>query len=699
MTGNDGGRREAGMRQVVGAGRDSYAAARDIYVAGAISVNQALPPPAAGPVRAWGDVPVRNAAFAGREAQLGAIRESLLSGRPAAARALHGMGGVGKTQLAIEYAHRFAGEYDVVWWLDSENVVLLAQQYADLALAIGCAGPGAPQEVVRRAVRSDLHQRPGWLVIFDNAADPGSLRDWLPSGPGHVLITSRSAAWAELAVPVPVGVLARAESVELLRKRVPGLAGPDAVKLAEALGDLPLAMAQAGAYLAEARLPAGDYVALLEDRAADLLCEGKPATYRDTLASVTTLAYDQLRSTDEDAAGLAAICAFLAPEPVPVHWLVNAAARLPGGLGARLGDPMASRALLAALTRTALARLDDAGLTMHRLTQAIIRARVLQDAACPAPELAVAAVTASAPGDPNAPRAWPCWAPVMPHLAALDPATSGSSELRSLAAGAVRYLVQRGDAPAALAMARELRAGWAARFPAEDRLTLSVRNAMVGALSFLGRLAEARAEAEHLLAGHRRAFGDDDPGTLTVASNLANNLRDLGQHEDARRLDEDTLARSRRALGDDHPETLRSASNLAADLCALGSYDAAVAIEKDAWPRSRRMLGDDHPETLRSAGNLADAYRGLGQHQAARELDEDTLERGRRALGDDHPRTLWAAFNLAADLREMGAHQAARELDEETLQRRRRVLGEDHPLTTRSAESLAKDIQLLGGPA
>jgi anti-anti-sigma factor len=374
----------SGVRQDVSSERDAYMAGRDTYVgsgnayatAGDVHIHQALRAQPAAPVRAWGNVPPRNPAFTGREKQLTAIRDALLSGNRAAVQALHGMGGVGKTQLAAEYAHRFADDYDVVWWVDAERAKLFESQYADLAAVLGCAEPGTPPDAVRRAVLSDLHLRSGWLIVFDNAEDPEDLRDWLPNGPGHVLITSRSPGWFEVAVPVPIGVLPRGESVELLRNRVPGLAEADAVRLAVALGHLPLAIAQAAVYLAETQMRVADYLTLLKDRATELLAEGKPATYRaGTLTAVTTTAYDRLRAADEDAADLAAICAFLPPRRIPVDWFTTCAERLPGRLATRLADPLARNRLLAALARTTLAHLNGDGLTMHRLTQAILRDR------------------------------------------------------------------------------------------------------------------------------------------------------------------------------------------------------------------------------------------------------------------------------------------------------------------------------------
>ena len=192
--------------------------------------------------RVW-NIPARNPEFTGRDQLLVALREVLTGGDRAVVQALHGIGGVGKTQLAAEYAWRFAGAYELAWWVDAEQGGLIGDQFAALGAALGCVEPGAPTGAVRDAVLGELRDRGRWLLVFDNAQDAGDLAGWLPGG-GHVLITSRQHRWAQVAAPVEVDVLARAESVALLAGRVTGLAAYDAGRLAAELGDLPLALAQ-----------------------------------------------------------------------------------------------------------------------------------------------------------------------------------------------------------------------------------------------------------------------------------------------------------------------------------------------------------------------------------------------------------------------------------------------------------------------
>ncbi len=696
------------------------------------------PLPPGSVLRVW-NIPARNPGFTGRAGLLAAVRERLVAGDRAVVQVLQGMGGVGKTQLAIEYAHRFAEAYDVAWWVGAEQAALIGDQFAALGMALGCVQPGAGAEAVRAAVLADLHPRGRWLLVFDNAERPADLAGWLPGGGGHVLITSRERVWAEVAVPVEVAVLARAESVAILRNRVTGLGASDADRLAAQLGDLPLAVAQAAGFMAETGMGAAQYLGLLRTQAGQLLDQAlSGSSYPRSLAAATRLAVDRLDRDDPAAAQLASVCAFLGPEPVPEDLFTSAPSELPGELAARAADPLAWRQTLAQLAQQSLALIDRRGLIMHRLTQAILRDRLTGEQAAVARVCSEAVLAAADLGDPANPVTWPRWAQLMPHLLAADLAATGSPDLRWMACNACGYLLARGDTRTAHDLAADLRQHWrdrlgddhentqatahyvawalrdmgryaAARELDEDTLarrrrvlgedhreTLISANNLAADLASLGEYRAARELDEDTLARCRRVLGADHPDTLASANSLANNLRNLGEYRPARELDEDTLACCRRVLGADHPDTLTSANNLALDLTSLGEYQAARELDEDTLARRRRVLGADHPNTLTSAINLAADLASLGEHRAARELDEDTLARCHRVLGADHPDTLASANNLAADLRDLGEHRAARELDEDTLARRRRVLGADHPDTLASANNLAADLRALG---
>jgi transcriptional regulator with XRE-family HTH domain len=563
--------------------------------------------------RLW-NIPARNPAFTGREDLLAAVRERLQGGRAAVVHALYGMGGVGKTQLAAEYAHRFAGSYDLAWWINAEQSGLIGNQVVNLGQGLGCVPPGAGSEAARAAVLAELRKHARWLLIFDNATAPAGVTPWLPGAGGHVLITSRERGWDEVATPVEVDVLTRAESVEMLQHRVPGVSEADADRLAAALGDLPLAIAQAAGFVARTAMSADQYLRLLQARSGQLLDRAVPGTYPQSLAAATAVTAAQLAAHDPAAVELASLCAFLAPEPIPEEIFTGAAGLLPGGLAEQAADPLAWRQTVAHLAGQSLARVDHRGLQMHRLTQAILRDQLTPDRAAATRRCTEAILAASDPGDPPNPETWARWAQLMPHVLAADLAATDNPALRELVRRVCWYLIERGDA----------------RTP--------------------------RDLVSHLHQQWRGRLGEDHEHTLMAAHYVAWALLELGHYAESRDLNEDTLERRRRVMGEDHPDTLNSAHNLAVDLRELGEVQAARDLDHDNLARQRRVLGQDHPSALRSASSLAADLRELGQVQAARDLDEDTLERRRRVLGQDHPDTLRSAYNLAAGLR---AHDSA----------------------------------------
>ena len=326
------------------------------------------------PRRVWGDVPARNPGFTGREQLLGAVRKALTSGDRAVVQALRGMGGVGKTQLAIEYAHRHGPDYDIVWWISAERPELIGGQFAALGTALDCTQQGIDgDDAVRRAVLAALRGRKRWLLVFDNAENLKDIARWLPGGNGHVLITSRVGGWDEVAVPVEVDVLKRGESVTLLRRRIPGLGRKDAGLIAQTLGDLPLAVAQAAEYMTQSGTSAVEYASLVQTRAAEILECGRPGSYPLTLAAATQLALERLATADPAALQVVRICAFLAPEPVPAAWFSLAAGQLQEPLREAAADPLAWGRVLIQTNQQALVRIDRQDLLMHRLTRAVIR--------------------------------------------------------------------------------------------------------------------------------------------------------------------------------------------------------------------------------------------------------------------------------------------------------------------------------------
>src|SRR3954471_11452287 len=351
----------------------------------------------AGSLPAVWKVPPRNPRFTGRDGMLTELRRRLGGGEGTlVVQALYGLGGVGKTQLALEYAHRFAADYQLVWWVDAEQPVLIPDQLARLAERLDLPlGPTVADTVDR--LLAELRGRDRWLLIFDNAERPADIAAYQPGGAGHVMITSRSPGWGALGGRLEVDVLTRAETIALLRARIPTLSE----ELAAELGDLPLAAAQAAGYLEQTDLPPADYLRRFRAHRATLLARGDVIGYHGRLDTTWALSLDRLREQNPAALQLLQLAAFLAPEPIPLILSGAHATLLTEPLRTIAADPDTLADTVGALVGYSLARRSTGSFQLHRLVQAAIRQQMPGDRQQAIADQVVVLLTAAAPGDPD----------------------------------------------------------------------------------------------------------------------------------------------------------------------------------------------------------------------------------------------------------------------------------------------------------
>ncbi|MFG3645081.1 FxSxx-COOH system tetratricopeptide repeat protein [Micromonospora sp. NPDC047762] len=590
-----------------------------------------------------------NASFVGRDELLQTLREGFVD-TGIGIQVLCGISGVGKSQLALEYAHRFANDYDLVWWMSAEHPEAMAEQMAALATEAGWLSPSAGTDAAVRMARMQLRKSSRWLLVFDNAEDPTVLRSWLSIGPGHILISSRDPGWFEVGRPLTVNVFDRVESISLLRDRLPWIAMDEAEELARSLGDLPLAVAQAASLLVETGMTPQAYLSELNANARRLLGAGRVLSYRSPLAAALELSIDRLADEDDLALSVMQVSAWLAPNPLPLRTL--AATNHVGIDRIAPTDAVAFQLSLGRIGRYGLARINKQSIEIHRLTQAFIRGRLNPQESRLARARAARVVATGRPeNDGSDPGTWPEWSALLPHILALDPAVGSSHALRNAARDVLWHLLCRAEYATALRLAQTWRSDWTA------------------------------------------GLGPDHLQVLDMNNHLAEAYRHLGAYGQARRLDEDTLRRRKRILGENHNKTLRSANNLAVDFFMMGDFEAARVLDELTLTQCREVLGDSHPDTLLLTSNFAADLRGLGKYEQALHLDETTLSLRVCLLGEYHPGTLRSARNLAADLRGLGRRRQARSLDERTYSQYLQVLGKDHPDTLRVARNLAAEVK------
>ncbi len=642
----------------------------------------------AGALPAVWKVPPRNPRFTGRDGMLAELRRRLRGGEGTlVVQALYGLGGVGKTQLALEYAHRFAADYDLVWWIDAEQPVLVPDQLAGLAARLGLPAEPTVAATVELLL-AELRGRDRWLLIFDNAERPQNIADYRPGATGHVLVTSRFPGWGALGGRLEVDVLARPETIALLQARIAALGEELADELAAELGDLPLAAAQAAGYLEQTDLPPADYLRRFREHRAGLLARGDVLGYSGRIDTAWALSFERLRGEDPAAVQLLELAAFLAPDPIPLALFGDHANLLDEPLRSIAADPDALADTVGALVGYSLAhRLPD-GFQIHRLVQAVIRHQLAPDRQQATVEQVLALLVAASPGDPEDPLNWPAYARLTPHLLTTAPLSDHSPAGRHLVLNTVHYLQAHGDSRACRAVSEPLLHRWQLVFGPDHPDTLTAANSLTLALFSMDEAQPALALGRDTLQRCRRVLGPDHPITLEAATILMQAVNEPDEVEPARALGQDTLQRSRRALGPDHPTTLGAATSFTNALLLVGERGPARDLAQDTLRRSRRALGPDHATTLFAAATLTLTLLSVNEVEPARALGRDTLQRCRRVLGPDHKTSLGAATALTLALVQLGEAKPARALGRETLRRCRRVLGPDHMVTLLAASAL-----------
>jgi tetratricopeptide (TPR) repeat protein len=647
------------------------------------------------------NLPSRNPNFTGRGELLDQLAEQLQAGRAAAviqARAVYGLGGVGKTQLAIEYVHRHQADYDLVWWVTADQSLAIPGQLVSLARRLGIPEQAEQAETIY-GLWEELGRRDRWLLVFDNAEAVQDLRPyWPPAGSGQVLVTSRNPAWGGLAVPLPVEVLPRHQAVAFLTRRIGGSHDPQALgMLAEALGDLPLALEQAAAYLEETGTPVGEYVALLRDRAPDLFALGRPATSEQTIATIWTVALERIRATTPLGMDLLGLCAFLSPDDLPRELLTDHPDALPEPLAVAVRDRLAFQQALGALRRYSLVVVTGDAIGMHRLVQAVVRHSLNSDDQQHWAATAVGLVLAAFPGRSEDVRVWPVAARLLPHvLATIDHADAVGADPTSTARllhEAGRYLWGRAEHVQARMLHERALAIREAHLGPDHPDTAATLNSLANVLRDLGNPYTARAHLERALAVREARLGPNDPHTANTLHNLALVLYDLSDLAGARSLFERALAIREACQGPDHSNTAQSLNDLAVVLADQGDFDSAQLLFERALSIREARLGPDHPDTAQTLNDLAVILPGLTTPERLLERSRSLFERAlavREArLGPDHPKTAWSLNNLATVLRAQGDLDTARTLLERSLAIREARLGPNHPDIGQSLINLA----------
>ncbi|MFF3500057.1 FxSxx-COOH system tetratricopeptide repeat protein [Streptomyces sp. NPDC003247] len=659
---------------------------------------------------AW-NAPPRNPAFTGRGKELDALHQRLTTEGSAAVlpEALHGLGGVGKTQIAVEYVYRHSDEYDVVWWISAEHPEQIRQSLARLGAVLGVE-TGGEQKITIAAVLGALRMgRPyrRWLLVFDNAEHPETVRQFFPTGgTGRILVTSRNAQWGRIAQTVDIDVFTPEESIELLARRGPELEHPQAARVAEALGNLPLALEQAAAWLSETGMPVDEYLQIFEDERADLdsqrgelLAAGVPVDYPEPVAAAWNMSLGRLAERHAGAHQLLQVCSFFAPEPIARRIFTGVrGVELPAELTEVLRDPVKLGQAIREINRFSLIRINhrDNTIQMHRLVRAVLVGRMSPQEQADMRHAAHVLLANYDPGDVVSVN-WPRYSELMVHARFSRAQECDDGWVRDMVRNIIRYLHGSGDHLTCVEYGREVVQAWTERLGENDLQTLTVAATLGHALRTLGDYREASELNDNSLRLLRESVGEDHPNTLAAVGAVSENAQIRGDFARSVELEEDRWRRAVREFGDNDPTTLAAANDYALALRLVGDYAEALRIDTQARDAAVQLLGYDALLPLLLTNNLSIDIRENGDYIGSRRMQEETLQLVRQVTRDrTAPLSLIAARTLAVHRRKAGDHAGALELNDETLRLYRSRFGERNLNVAATVLNLSMDLRQNG---
>ena len=543
------------------------------------------------------NLPPVNPNFVGRANQLIALNEVQSENGTPIIQTISGLGGVGKSQLMLQFAHRHRHMYDIVWWFRVDEA--LTEDYIALGRQLVLPVEGEEQEAAVQLVRNWLNStKKKWLLLYDNAdtIEPRELRRQLPTSPnGRILITSRNPGWGNFSNTVLLDVFSEQEAMVYLTERLGKGDDESRMKLSTELGFFPLALEHAATYMAENDFSSARYLTLFQGRRNELWqYTTPPDDYHATITTTWELAFNEVNQFP-GAAELFNLCCFLAPNDVPLAPFVDNANKLPGDLEWILGDELVLNGILKILERYSLINRTNDFVSIHRLVQTVARDRMGEERLKVWLEAAVDCLFAVYNFDQHNVSTWNVSTQLLRHLIN------------------VVHL--------------------ATKFDIFNNRIAYLNNQVGIYFSFFGNFIQAKPFYERALAIREQVLGAEHPDTALSLNNLGYLLRAMGDLARARPYYERALAIHEQVLGSEHPDTATSLNNMGYLLQEMGDLAGAKPYYERALVIRKQVLGADHPDTATSLNNIGYLLQAMGDLAGAKPYYERALAIRREGLG------------------------------------------------------------------
>jgi tetratricopeptide (TPR) repeat protein/transcriptional regulator with XRE-family HTH domain len=672
----------------------------------------------AGEVPFWNIPYPRNPFFTGRETILTSLHTFLVSDKSAVLtqpQAICGLGGVGKTQVALEYAYRYAHEYQAVFWVGAETSEILMSNFVALANLLNLKEKDEKdQSTAVDAVKRWLTALSRWLLILDNVDDLQVIADFLPPAvKGHVFLTTRMQATGKIAHRVEVDAMEPEEGALFLLRRaklfeldapldVSYASWTQARAIAQAMGGLPLALDQAGAYIEETKCGLDAYLTRYQTLGVALLHE-RGETASDHPAEVVgtfLLSLEKVEQANPAAADLLRLCAFLAPDAIPEEIITKGAAELGSVLESVAVDSFKLDKAIKQLLRYSLVRRnrDTKTLTIHRLVQAVVKNEMFKDTQRQWAERAVRAVNLVFPEVEY--KTWPLCQRYLSHSRVcaelIEHWDMISLEAARLINQAGIYSYERGQYKEAEPLLQRAVAN-------REQLLGSNHPDVARTLYYLaelygtqGKYQEAEALHQRVLMIREQVFGKEHQEVAQSLMNLAWLYYAQAKYDEAEPLMQRVLDMRKKVLGPTHPDVAHSLSHLATLYTSQGKYEQAEPLLLLALDIQGQEPGPTHLDMALSLNNLASLYEDQGKYEQAEPLYRRALMIREQALGPDHPDVAQILNGMALLYLGQGQYQEAEPLLHRTIAIYEHELGPDHPHTAVGLNNLVKVYNAQG---
>lgn len=659
----------------------------------------------------------RNPFFTGREEILTALYTILNSHKAAAltqAQAISGLGGIGKTQIAVEYAYRYRNYYQAILWVTGSSRDTLLADFAMLAKLLDLQEQHEQdQDIVVRAVKRWLSTQENWLLILDNVDDVEMAVDFLPmQGVGNILLTTRQQALGSIAQSIEVVKMGVEEGVMFLARRTMSLT-PNipleqsmrenqalAVEIVTALDGLPLALDQAGAYIEETRCGFSAYLDLYRTRRKELLSRrGRfPLNHPEPVAATWSLSFEQIEQENSAAADLLRLLVFFNPDAIAEEIISEGAAELGPTLAPVASDPLELDAAIELLLRYSLLRRNPEKkfLSIHRLVQAVLKDGMEQDAQLLWVERAIRAINVAFPD--VQPETWGqcqrCLSHAQMSATHIEEYKLNFPEAARLLNQAANYLsthAQYAQAEPLLKQAMAIRQSILE--PAHPDIAFTLND--IGMLYLTqGKYQQAEPLLQQALDIRQKVLKLEHPAIAQSLNNLAELYRVQGKYTQAEPLYLQALSSQKKALGLNHPDVAKILNNLALLYRSQGAYSQAEQYYQQALSIQEQVLGLNHPDVAETLNNLARLYRAQGDYPKAERFYLHALHIREDMFGPDHPLVAQSLYSLAKLYYSQGKYRQAEESGRQSLNIQEQRLGINHPDLAYTLGILARIYQV-----